>query len=403
MNQKYITSLLRAACVITRSDAGLAAQSNGFDKATIHASAVALILAFVVATLAWSAFFASFLSLPAAITLGTLSGILVFVFDQALGASDWELAGVLATAKASSAYWLKVGLRIGVALLLAQATAVGATLALFRDAIDNRLQSNRLESNAPVQEEYARAKADLASRLIEPATTRLKQVDEDRARAIRAEEEARAVRLRARQQAASARVEAGREITGGLDGYIRGDGPRHKEALRQEQEADHAEADAAAEFAAAGSTLSRIEHERVEVLKEMAAAEGRMREQSAALDRSLEADARYVPHRNDPLLRYMALHQIKSDPVTGPPARSFSLLMNLVLVTFELMFLLIKMVFAPASVYTVRLIARTRAEAATVAVEYGRTLDGLRQNPHRPSLRVVGGTEAQPQMDGGMR
>jgi hypothetical protein len=63
----------------------------------------------------------------------------------------------------------------------------------------------------------------------------------------------------------------------------------------------------------------------------------------------------------------------------------------LVLMTLELMFLLIKIVFAPASVYTVRLIARTKAEAATVNAEFERKMQDIQQGRPRRTLRVVGG------------
>ncbi len=385
--------LFRLSCIITRSDQDLANQSNGFDWATIHATAVVLVSAFVLATVAWYAFFATFMNALPSLALGLFCGLLVFMFDQALAASDWELAGVLATSNPPSQYWFKMAARVAVALLLAQATAVGATMALFHDAIDDRLQQNRVLANVAVQDEYRQAKEELRGRSLDPLTARLKQIDEDRSRALRIDEAARATRAQARDRAASARVEAGRELTGGLDGYIAGAGPRHQEALRQEAEANTAEAAAATEFEQAAATLGRVEQERANLLKELAAAELRHREEAAALDGAMEADARYIPVRNDPLLRYAALAQIKDDPVTGPAARSFSHLMNLVLVTFELMVLLIKVVFAPASVYTVRLIARTRAEAAAVAAEYALTLDKIRDDTKRPGLRIVGGTE----------
>lgn len=394
-----MTPLYRLSCVLTRSDQALARRSNDSDRATTHALAVTLVFAFVLASVAWYTFFSTYLTRLQAIALGGFCGALVFLFDQAMVASDWTLSGVLSSGRPPLDYWIKLTARVAVALVLAQATAVGVTMAAFEKAIGARLQQNRVATNAPVLAEYKKAQADFAARTLDPLTSRLRQIDQDRTRAIAADDEARAMRSKARQQAANARIEAGREMTGGLEGYIAGEGPRYQEARRQEEEASLAEAAMGTESEAASAALSRVEAERRDLLRELTEAEARTRERAAELDRAMEADPRYVPARTDPLLQSMALAEIMQDPVTGPATRDSARLWNLLLVTFELMPLLIKVVFSPASVYTVRLITRTRAEAASVATEYGRQLDEIRKGNPRRNLKVVGGTEVEPRTE----
>jgi hypothetical protein len=69
--------------------------------------------------------------------------------------------------------------------------------------------------------------------------------------------------------------------------------------------------------------------------------------------------------------------------------------MNMLLVTLELIFLAIKIVFAPASVYQVRLIARTKLEAAGVSARFARGMDENNRNRPRGGLRVVGGANEE--------
>ena len=148
-----LATILVIACVITRSDIGLARQSNTFDKMTIVFLAVALMIVTMIALLGWTAFFASFLPLVVALPLGLLIASLIFLFDQAVGASDWELAGVLRAGSPSAIWWGRLGARFCIACLLSLLTAAGATLWMFRGAIDNQLQVQRIEQNAPIEQE----------------------------------------------------------------------------------------------------------------------------------------------------------------------------------------------------------------------------------------------------------
>lgn len=104
--------------------------------------------------------------------------------------------------------------------------------------------------------------------------------------------------------------------------------------------------------------------------------------QSLALDEKLKQDSRFIPERNDFLMRHQALEEIKTDPTYGRTATYISWLTILTLVTLEMAFFLITQVTAPASLYTLRLIARTRLEAQHVDAEFlnSRNLGGLQHD-----------------------
>lgn len=391
------STLLKMACGIARADLDLACESNRFDRMTIISNAVLLLILGVVAFVAWTAFWSSFLPLEAAIPLGLLVGSLVLLIDQAISASDWELAGVLRTAPRGKEYWFKVIARALIAFLLALATATGATLWMFSDTIEARLQAERTAKNAPVEAEYARLKAELKTRLIKPLLSELEAKQRERdALQIQIEQEL-TERDQAYRRASKARIEAGREIDGGLPGYVKGDGPRYREAKRQEAEAMALAKKASEDVHTSQSRMEAAEKSIAQFNSTLVTKEDEYRSRALELDNQKMLDPRWSPLRNDPLMRYMALRSIQRDPDVGQAATEFGLMMTLVLLTLELSFLFIKVACSPASVYVVRLIARAKREAALVSAEYARTVNDINRGRPRGNLRVVGGEPDQPE------
>ena len=392
--------LLRFACLVARADFDLARASNLFDRMTILANAVLLLFLAALAVTAWTAFWASFLPLGAAILLGLLVGCIVFLIDQAISAADWELAGVLRTEPMRGAYWLKVVPRIVIAFLFALATSVGATLWMFGGTIDADLQSKRMLKNAPVEREYAQRDADVEARLIKPLVKEIESKQLERDALQRQMETLAAERDDANKRASRARIEAGREADGGLPGYIRGEGPRFREAQRQEREAIELNQRTSSDARALQARMALAD----ESIARMSAALERKQLEYRALGREIRNekvhDPRWVPQRNDPLLRYIALYDIQRNPDTGAAATEFRRLMMLVLLTLELSFLFVKVACAPASVYMVRLIARTKRDAARVSAEFARDLDEIKRDRPRGSLRVIGGQPEQRSREG---
>ena len=397
-NDKNSSALLKVACWIAHADYDLACQSNDFDRKTMINNALLLLVLAVVAFVAWTAFWGSFLPLSAAISLGAVVATIVFLIDQAVSASDWELAGVLRTSPRKRQYWFKVLGRSLIAFLLASATATGATLWILGDSIENHLQARRTQSNAPIEAEYAKRKLELKERLITPIATEIKAKQSEREVMRKQVEHALKKRDKADMGSSNARIEAGREIDGDLPGYIKGKGPKYQEAKRQEAEANLLAEKAREDIRVLRSRMDEVENSIAQLNTTLATKEQEYRAGLMEIETQKTSDTRWVPSRNDPLMRYLAIHEIRQDPVWGDVAGKFITMMVLVLFTLELSFLFVK-VIAPASVYSVRLIARTRREAAQISADYARAVTDIKDSRPRGNLRVVGGDQDQSEGD----
>ena len=214
LESPFTNKLLLVACIFTRADIGLAQQSNDFDRLSLIFHALALLVVTVIALLAWTAFFAIFLPLNTAILCGSLVATAIYLIDQAMGASDWELAGVLRSSGPSRSWLFKLIARITVAVLLSLATAWAATLWMCRDAIDNELQDERTRKNAPIETEYAIKAAALWDRLVVPLENEIDDIRTERDTLSKKLERTREVRLEKQQQVTEANNEMEREQFG---------------------------------------------------------------------------------------------------------------------------------------------------------------------------------------------
>lgn len=393
-----MNKLLDIACIITRADQDLARESNKLDQLAIIWHAIALLTVSLIALICWTAFFSSFLPGWVALLLGLVVGAVIFQLDQAMGASDWELAGVLREEGWGKSFYGRLALRGGVSFLLAQATAMGVCLWLFSGAIDNRLQEQRTAKNAAVEKVYEGLQGEVKARIVSPVEEELKAAQDTRRQLRRHIGTAQSALDNAQDAAKTGRIEAGREA----DGLNRrkGMGPRYYEAKRQEEEARRSAQRAQEQMHADTARLTEIETQIAGLARLLESRTKEYQDQVRLLEEKRLRDPRWMPERNDPLLRVMALWAIEADATYGGAVRYFSYGVQIVLITLEMTFLLIKIVFAPASVYTVRLIARTRAEAAQVSATYARNVDQIRRNRPRGNLRIVGG-HAEPDLDAG--
>lgn len=392
--ERLIDLWMRFCCLVAGADYELVRDASRIDRMTVAGNAVQLLLVGMLAVLAWSVFFGSFLPVHKAVPVGLLIGAIVFMLDRAMCVSDWSLTGVLRSGPPSVGTCLKVAGRVGVALMLAIATAAGVVLALCAGAIDQHMRIERQTRNQPVIDEFAALKREVRDRLTGPLVAELEVLKEERARLQRSIEEREGTLTEARQRAAEARVEAGRERDGGLKGYVRGAGPRYRDALRLEREAQVAAQQSTQDTARLQRRFDELGAVITAKGTELRAAMASAAAEEARIDLRMQQDSRWSPERNDPMSRAMALEAMQRDPAMGRMVEKFELQAKVTLITLELAFLLIKLM-SPASVYVVRLIRRTKEEAAREAHEHQEFLRNLRRQAASagspvPRMRLLG-------------
>jgi uncharacterized protein DUF4407 len=380
-------TFLLFSCYITRSDPDICFKSKPFDQITIAANAIAILTLAVVATLSWTVFFQSFLPTWKALPLGVLCALIIVQVEAAMAASDWQLAGVLSTGLPSPVYWFRITLRLLIAWLFAQATAVGVTLGLFDGPIQTHLQQQLTAQNAPVETEYATRRNEIRSGIIGSIEKELTAAQDARLLSEKALRQLQLKKDTAQDRSGTAYIEEGREERG-LD-RPRGQGARYDDAKRQRDVAEGLKTSATEEINQERESLKLLNARIEELLKQKREQGKELQEAEEKLEKEKRQDPRLIPKRDDPLLRYMALQDLKQDAVYGQAVEQFDLLAKIVLVAFELMFLLIKIVFKPPDGYLVRLIAQTKLEAAIELVKLEAELGNLNRKRRKPDLRVV--------------
>ena len=75
---------------------------------------------------------------------------------------------------------------------------------------------------------------------------------------------------------------------------------------------------------------------------------------------------------------YRALRELENDPKKGEAILWFSHVMMAVLMTVELSYILVRLMFSPASIATARLIKNTKLEAEEINSDYDRQSHELR-------------------------
>ena len=383
----------KVICFLTRTDLDVLAECKGFDRITVAWTAIALLLAFILHTVLWSNVALLLVTVPVlAVLTGVLIATLICTLEAAMAASDWSLAGVLRQPGFDwHRAWL-VAVRFLVAFLLSYATAFAFELYLHGPELLHQQEVERRTANAPLIEEAKREKARLHGELVQPVERALAQAEADRtALRVLAEQAARD------EQSASARanvaaLEAHAEYNG-LD-RLKGPGPRYKDAVLREQQARAEAAGSRQRAVEARQIFSKLDRQ-VETLRvDLKRASDELAAKSLEIDARIARDDRYELRRDSLLSRKIALNKIYRDREVGDAADEIHLTTQGTLICFELILLMVKILFQPASCYTVRLIAGTRLEAARINEELARELAALRTWRERMHVSVDNGTDA---------
>ncbi|HEY5062881.1 MAG TPA: DUF4407 domain-containing protein, partial [Gemmatimonadaceae bacterium] len=152
-----LSPIMRLACVLVRCNPDLLALSPRQDRYAVVSEALLLSVVAGVTGLAWTAFWAQFVTLPAALAFGALACVFMFLIDQAIGAADWRLTGVLRQPGARRRWWEhgRLAMRLAMTVILSTATSTGASMAMFHDAIRTQLEQDVRGKNHQIEEQYA--------------------------------------------------------------------------------------------------------------------------------------------------------------------------------------------------------------------------------------------------------
>lgn len=376
----------RIVCFFTRTDLDVLAESNRFDKLTVIWTFIAVLLAFVLHTVMWATAASMFVAgTLAAIIAGVGIALVICTMEIAMAASDWSLKGVLATGGVNRFEAVKIFARIGIAVLFSFATAWAFSLWLHGPELTHRTEVERKAANAPLVEEARLEKARVHAEIVQPAQRALADKEAARAAARARAEQARAEVSSASTRADSAAVDAGREENG--LGRAAGRGPRYADALVREQQARTGAAAALQAMQQDAREADRLDREAAEARADLMRSVQAYEKRTAQIEAHIRRDERYVESRDSLLTRKAALDKLYRDPVVGEGANRLEWVVRLTLICFELVLLLVKVLFAPASVYQVRLIARTRIEAEQIDHDTGQRLAQLHRAP--ANLRIV--------------
>jgi hypothetical protein len=198
---------------------------------------------------------------------------------------------------------------------------------------------------------------------------------------------ARRMRDAAGQQLIDNKIKADCQLNGG-PGCRRGQGPQYREAVMQQEKAADDLRRAESDIAGLKARLAAAEGKRDNAVAAVRAREPEFVAAAKLIDARVSAEL--VKPGNDPLLSYMALQRVYASPEVGPAAHFYAHLLLALLLVIELSYVLVSEYFSHASIYTARLIARTKILAAEAADEYRRRAllqqDGERE---RVAFRVI--------------
>jgi hypothetical protein len=392
--------LIRLCASISGHDADLVQETNRLEKSSVKFQAITLVWAFAFAWILYFAFLSLVLNPTQAIVISGFIACGIYLLDRSIVASDWSPAGVLRKGMSHDTdYWVRLFLRVAISVTLSYLTAVGAVSWIYQDEIKQWLSEDTAKRNKPLFDEYkqriSKDKEEITKSQIAPLAKELADLQDERKAMTAATSTTISNAVDFENNAAKARVEAGRELTGGLLGYVAGRGGRYLEAQRQEAEAALAAKRAESRANEMRTRIAEIDKRIDAKQQEISKTNASIHQREQTLNKERESDVRLLKVATDPLSLQRGLAGLKDDPLKGGVITENAFLLKLGIIILELIPLLIKSVFGVGSILAVRYTARLKREAALEAAEFAVARDAA--NARRPHLHVAGGREFRPQ------
>lgn len=365
------------ACFFTQTDPDILAQCNRYEHGLVSMLFLRQALTFTLILWALAYSIGTLVEGPQNWALAVLIALVLIFFDQAIIASDWSLKGIFSEGQpARFKAWFAICLRLGLSLILASVLAVPIELAIQRGAIDAKLQAERVASNRDyygrIEERKRELKAEAEDLHQALDTAQLAM----QAREASLRELRRSLDQRTREKERQA-LEMHYQLSG-IRGRAEGPGPLYHEAKIKKESAERAIEEIEQQVRLQAAELEKDRSRARELAEEVRKSDARIDAQLAAFSENLREEGVFFDERDGLLMRYLGLKSLHADPVQGPTAVAFSWAIKCVIIMLELMPVLAKLFFSPASLYSVRLIVHRRQEAARIIHEYRTTLSASR-------------------------
>ena len=348
-----LTGLMRRIAIMMNVDPdGLALAPEG-ERVTLASEFILLVLVSAISGVAWAAFWAQFARPLVAVSFGLVASVFVFLLDRAIGSSDWSLGGILRSpgARYGREFWAKLAIRLLVTFILSFATSTGATMAMFSEAIATELDQLRREENQRIEDRYAGMLHDLLARHFGVQVAEIDSLTKTIAATTPALDAARRIAAEAAAKQQAARDDEAKELRG-ANNRAAGAGHRFFDAEDREKASG-------AELARAQAEIGIFEPRLREAQARLKVANAQLQAQQPTVQGEIDAlevekKSHLVVGRQDAMLSYMALRKLYDDPVHGQAARDFARIMMAVLMTIELSYFTVRIIFSQASIYSKR-------------------------------------------------
>ena len=376
---------------LVRADPEILSGCPTIDRYQMISKVVLLSAVGSVALFAWGAFFFQFWPCYVAVPLTLMVVIIIVMLDQFLGSSRWFLQGVLRAPGKGRGELLSavVILRLVIAGVTSYATSNGAMMAMSAATIQAEEQKARDAENAAKQAAGAAEKAQTRQMMLGALDAEVKQTTAEVSTISAQLDAARRTREAAGHQLVDNQSKADCQLNGGT-GCRRGRGSQYREAVRRQGEAADELRRTKSDIAGLEARLATAERKHDDAVAAFRAREPEFLAAAKLIDTRVGAEL--VKPSNDPLMSYMALQRVFATPQVGPAAHFYAHLLLALLLVMELSYVLVSEYFGHASIYMVRLIARTKILAAEAADHYRRTTGVLFHEGgerERVALRVI--------------
>lgn len=380
-----MTGMLR---LIAGWDREIFAQLPEWNRLYLQAEFLLLVIVALISGTVWTLLFLQLMPWYKAFPAGIVMGLFIFLLDRIVGGSDWRLAGPLRhPGKVGSGFWARLGVRINLSIIFSLATSIAAQHSMFHDAIDQKLSALRLEQNLEVRGTYETRKHDVQVQRLGPLQTERDRLEKIVSETTAPLDKAMTDQAKAAEDLRTAQLNMAREHVG-AGGRPAGDGKNYRAA----ETAADAERGKLAE---ANRLISIYQPRLAEAQRKLADSTPAYTEARKAIQGQLDAlDAEmksYLdPVRFDLLLSYRALKALYKDPKSGEDAKEIGNLVMIVLMTIELSYIAVRILFPQANLYTVHLIRSAVVEASKI----NRAGHDEMQYPNpppgkRPEIRIV--------------